>query len=210
MAWSALAVGGAVCAVLAAGPAHADGVEEVVATRAGQAAAPPNAAQIAAAQATRPDTPPLTTQDQIDAFLSHEGEQEPSGGLLSGLQSHIGDPFGPQLAMRNSADRKVHGEVGAMVGTGGARGVWGSATMPVGENGELTLAFSQMKGRGLYGYGGGYGYGGPWGYGPGYGLGGVYGYGLDGYGRSDRTTRTTLGGSFSWSADKASAAEAMR
>ena len=39
------------------------------------------------------------------------------------------------------ADRRIHGEVSAFVGTGGARGVAGSATVPLGENGSASFAF---------------------------------------------------------------------
>ena len=47
--------------------------------------------------------------------------------------------------------RAVHGEVGVAVGTGGYRSGYVFSTMPLGENGFLTLAFSQTKnGRGYY------------------------------------------------------------
>jgi hypothetical protein len=38
-------------------------------------------------------------------------------------------------------DRRVHGEVSAFVGTGGARGVAGSATVPLGQSGSASFAF---------------------------------------------------------------------
>ena len=53
-------------------------------------------------------------------------------------------------------DRQVHGEVTAMIGTGGARGAWGTVSMPVGETGTLTL--SGGEGRNLYRAWPGYGY----------------------------------------------------
>ena len=49
--------------------------------------------------------------------------------------SAIGDPA------INGIGSGIHGQVGMMVGTGGARGVFGSATAPVGENGWVSLAF---------------------------------------------------------------------
>ncbi|TRW17036.1 hypothetical protein [Glacieibacterium frigidum] len=38
-------------------------------------------------------------------------------------------------------DRRVHGEVGAFVGTGGARGVFGTAEMPLGDKGFAAFSF---------------------------------------------------------------------
>jgi hypothetical protein len=43
------------------------------------------------------------------------------------------------------ADRRIHGEVSAFVGTGGARGVAGSATVPLGENGSASFAFENSN-----------------------------------------------------------------
>ena len=50
------------------------------------------------------------------------------------------------------ADRRVHGEVSAFVGTGGARGVAGSATVPLGDSGSASFAFenSDYGNRGYY------------------------------------------------------------
>ena len=38
-------------------------------------------------------------------------------------------------------DRRPHGEVGAFVGSGGASGVFGSTTVPIGENGSASFSF---------------------------------------------------------------------
>lgn len=43
--------------------------------------------------------------------------------------------------------RRVHGEVGAFVGTGGARGVFGSAAVPLGSDGFAAFAFEHSDGR---------------------------------------------------------------
>jgi hypothetical protein len=40
-------------------------------------------------------------------------------------------------------DRRVHGEVGAFVGTGGARGIFGSAAVPLGDNGFAAFSFER-------------------------------------------------------------------
>lgn len=43
------------------------------------------------------------------------------------------------------ADRRPHGEVGVMVGTGGARGVYGVTSVPLGDKGWATFGFEQSR-----------------------------------------------------------------
>ena len=43
--------------------------------------------------------------------------------------------------------RRVQGEVGFMVGTGGSRGVFGSAVAPIGETGSVAVAFENSRYR---------------------------------------------------------------
>lgn len=50
-------------------------------------------------------------------------------------QSDIGEPA------INGLSKQIHGEVGMFVGTGGARGVFGSTVAPVGESGSIAVAF---------------------------------------------------------------------
>ncbi len=71
-------------------------------------------------------------------------------------------------------DKQVHGEVGMSVGTGGARGFFGTAVVPLGDNATATVSFSQGQGRG-FGYGG---------YGIGYSAYDYYPYGYLPYGSS--------------------------
>ncbi len=42
-------------------------------------------------------------------------------------------------------DRRPHGEVGAFVGSGGARGIYGTTTVPVGENGSASFSFENSN-----------------------------------------------------------------
>ncbi|WP_414901551.1 hypothetical protein ACMT1E_00620 [Sphingomonas flavalba] len=42
-------------------------------------------------------------------------------------------------------DRRIHGEVGFMIGTGGARGVYGAAAIPLGDNAGAMISFSQQR-----------------------------------------------------------------
>ena len=49
-------------------------------------------------------------------------------------------PDGPLLN-----DRRPHGEVGVMIGTGGARGIYGVTSVPLGENGWATFGFENSR-----------------------------------------------------------------
>lgn len=62
------------------------------------------------------------------------------------------DADNPALLPALTEDRRPHGEVGAMIGTGGARGVYGIVGVPVGETGSATFAFSNSRLPGTYGY----------------------------------------------------------
>lgn len=52
----------------------------------------------------------------------------------------------PQGVTSGATPRKVHGEVGFSVGTGGYRSGYAISTMPVGETGLLTLGIAQSRG----------------------------------------------------------------
>ncbi|MBD3760613.1 hypothetical protein O4H52_00170 [Sphingomonadaceae bacterium G21617-S1] len=54
-------------------------------------------------------------------------------------QSDIGEPA------INGLSKQIHGEVGMFVGTGGARGVFGSMVAPVGDSGSIALAFENSR-----------------------------------------------------------------
>jgi hypothetical protein len=103
-----------------------------------------------AAGAGAPPTATATTADQIDAFI----RSAPPPKLDDGTPAGVVPP-----------ERKVHGEVGVAVGSGGYRSAYVTSVMPVGETGTLALAVSQTKygKNGGPGWGPGYGYG----YGPG-------------------------------------------
>ena len=42
-------------------------------------------------------------------------------------------------------DRQVHGEIGAFVGSGGARGVFGTAEVPLGDRGFASFSFEDSR-----------------------------------------------------------------
>lgn len=45
--------------------------------------------------------------------------------------------------------RQIHGEIGAMIGTHGTRGIYGTAAVPLGDNAGATVSFEDSR----YGYG---------------------------------------------------------
>lgn len=144
--------------------------DEVVATA--KTTSSPAQAEAAPAPAAPTATRPLTTQEQIDAWLKASPVKttaEDGGGPLNLSRDDDGGPL----------KRKVHGSVEVGVGTGGYRHMSASALFPVGETGTLGVAVSQTEfgknGRWGYGYDG-------FGYGPGYGGLGYGGLGYGGYG----------------------------
>ena len=46
--------------------------------------------------------------------------------------------------LRNTRPQ-IHGEVGMMVGTGGMRGVYGTAAMPIGDNGFAAFSYENVR-----------------------------------------------------------------
>ncbi|MBI1684856.1 hypothetical protein [Caulobacter hibisci] len=162
--------------------------DEVVATA--KATTSPAQAQAAAEAAPAPAAPaatrPLTTQEQVDAWLKASPVKTVDDG--GPLNLSRADEDGP-------TKRKIHGSVEVGVGTGGYRHMGVTAFYPVGETGTLGVAVSQTdygkNGRGGYGYGYGYdGYG--YGYG-GLGYGGLgYGGGPYGYGRGGKSQSIAL------------------
>ena len=48
-------------------------------------------------------------------------------------------------AMGGGSDRRIHGEVGAMIGTGGARGLFGTAVIPLGDSGAAMISFEHSR-----------------------------------------------------------------
>ncbi len=151
------------------------------------AVAPTTDASPDAALAGRLTTQDLTTQEQIDRWIS--------------ARSPDAEPFAE--ATGPGDDRQMHGFVSGSIGTNDYSSVSVGVSMPIGENGRLDVAYSQTKN----GYGYGYGY-------PGYGYGypGDDSYGLIGHGRPfgvydslygpRRGSSRSLSLGFDWNADK--------
>lgn len=111
----------------------------------------------------KPPAAPMTTSEQIDAYL----------------RASPTTPWQDAEALDRQEDRpprQVHGQVGVAVGTGGYRSAYVQSDIPVGRDGNLSIFVQQTQGgRGHgYGYGNGYGYG----YDGGYGYGGHSGQSL--------------------------------
>jgi hypothetical protein len=69
------------------------------------------------------------------------------------------DADNPALLPSLPADRRIHGEVGAMIGSGGARGVYGIIGVPLGERGSAIISYAETRlprfyGQGPFGTGG--------------------------------------------------------
>jgi hypothetical protein len=170
---AAIALASAIAAAgqVASAPA---GDEEVIATAHARAsakaltAAAPEAATTASSAPSRP----LSTQEQIAAFIAaNERSEDAPRGVLPAEQDEGGM-------------RKIHGGMGVSVGTGGYRSAYASALIPVGETATIGIAVSKTDlgrhggwydGPGLGAYDDGYGYG--------------YGYG---YGRFRHGTRSSI------------------
>lgn len=87
----------------------------------------------AEAAAKAPPPKPLTTEEQIAAFLATSPAVSPEG-RGAGL-GHI--DYGER------EPRKIHGSAGVTVGTGGYRSAYVSTLIPIGETSTLGVAYSQ-------------------------------------------------------------------
>ncbi len=112
-------------------------------------------AQEAVATASRTDAPPAATDTaaQVDSFI----HKAPPVNLDDGAPGGVTPQDEP---------RKIHGEVGAAVGSGGYRSGYVSAVIPVGKTATVAVAVSDTRfgrrggpgwGAGPYGGYGGYG-----------------------------------------------------
>jgi len=51
----------------------------------------------------------------------------------------------PNLPIFGGPDRQIHGEIGAMIGTGGTRGIFGTAAVPLGDSGMAVFSFENSR-----------------------------------------------------------------
>lgn len=48
-------------------------------------------------------------------------------------------------AAPDGRDRRIHGEAGIFIGSGGARGVFGTALLPLGDSGSAVMSFESSR-----------------------------------------------------------------
>ena len=87
------------------------------------------------------------------ATAAHDDTQAKINAWLADSASDRGDDEVGGCPALPLSDGKMHGEVGASIGTGGYRNVYGVVHIPLGkqgDKGELTIAASQGRGRGWY------------------------------------------------------------
>ena len=140
IALTAASIGAAVLA----GPAFARDDDEIIATAQAKPSAQALTATAPAAPVATAPVKQLTTQEQIAAFIAANPGPEIDDG-----------PRGLLPADRDeNGKRKVHGEMGVSVGTGGYRSVYASGLFPVGENTTVGVAVSKTdfgrRGGGWY------------------------------------------------------------
>ncbi len=84
------------------------------------------------------------TDAQKEEILAAKTESALSGSLLPGTVLPGLVPFLPDdVPLLN--DRRPHGEVGMMIGTGGARGIYGVTSVPLGERGWASFGFENSQ-----------------------------------------------------------------
>ncbi len=87
----------------------------------------------AAAQTAAPDNVgTLTLSDSQKADLLAHNTEADVDAARAGLGS--GNP-----------GRQIHGELGAMIGTNGARGIYGTAAIPLGDNAGAIVSFESSR-----------------------------------------------------------------
>ncbi len=96
--------------------------------------------------ATGSDAPPVSTASQntdqkIAAWLGDKSDTP----QLPAAKNPKDEPL--RYPDQGVADRKIHGEFGAGVGSDGYRSAYGVATIPIGKSSSATIAVSTTRGR---------------------------------------------------------------
>lgn len=88
-------------------------------------------ATIATAQTAPPETLSLTDAQKAD--ISAQATEDSVDAARAGLDG-TGAP-----------DRKIHGEVGVMIGSHGSRGAYGTAAIPLGDHAGAVVSFENSR-----------------------------------------------------------------
>ncbi len=89
-----------------------------------------------------PATPPPATGDTIRLT------DEQRDLILSGITEDSAAAARGELTGPQRAERRIHGEVGVMIGSNGTRGAYGTAAIPLGDNAGAVVSFESTR----YGY----------------------------------------------------------
>lgn len=90
------------------------------------------------AQAAASDVPVATGQ------VIRLSPEEKEALLAQGSEEKV-DAAQAQALGGDGPSRQIHGEVGFMVGTGGARGFYGAAAIPLGDNASAFISFEDTR-----------------------------------------------------------------
>ena len=106
-------------------------------------------AATAATATAAPATPPASqvyrlTPEQIAGIAANPAPDAPLA-YDPLFDRSLFDDAAPGEGGTPRRDRKPHGEVGAFVGSGGARGVFGSTIVPLGDNGAAAFSFESSR-----------------------------------------------------------------
>lgn len=96
----------------------------------------------------RPDIAPPTASP-VSTPASQEATNKQIDDYLNRAEAAAG------IAAPLPEKRAIHGEFGAAIGTGGYRSAYGIAVLPIGEAGELGIAYGQSRFSGRRGFPGG-------------------------------------------------------
>ena len=93
---------------------------------------------------TASDSAPVSTASQstdkkIAAWIDDKSDSKPA------IQTPPGEPL--RYPDQEKPDRKIHGEVGAGVGSDGYRSAYGVVNIPIGQSSSATVAVSTTHGR---------------------------------------------------------------
>ncbi|WP_136163387.1 hypothetical protein [Sphingomonas flavalba] len=83
------------------------------------------------------------TPEQREAAMADGSEKKVDAALAQATGGGAVDD--DALDGIDRPDRRVHGEVGFMIGTGGTRGFYGAAAIPLGDNAGAMISFSQQR-----------------------------------------------------------------
>jgi hypothetical protein len=83
--------------------------------------------------------PTLATAETVTQWTPEQVEAAKEAAAVRNLNAEN------QIANGVVRDRGIHGELGVAIGTGGYSSIFGTAVMPLGQNGALALSFENTQ-----------------------------------------------------------------